>query len=781
LLPEDQEKLPRYVRSLYFSLATVALITVLADCGGGGGGGSSVIPTDGGQGANLVTTLSTGSANPYSSDTGQIVSLTSSGFTMQDANGTVTVDTSASKHFHGPNAAAGEYAMAIGTVSGSTIEALAVGTATSPFGTVTVSGPVVGVMADGFEIQGGSGIGYINVFILSTTTVQGSTTIHGGEKVAVTGIGSLSTQIAASTVTVVTSSPSPTPAASAAPSASPSSAPPSSASPSPTPISTIAPTTGPIIVVPSGVSTWAGPFVGFFKGGFEIHAANGYTNILTNSNTVINGTLQKGAYVQATGTGTPYTGVSGIYVAAYETQPVTVTVAGTVSQSTNYGFSLASGSSTKVPIVLNSKTLVAGGVLAVGASVQVTGVGSAANSVTAAQIVVSEPTPDPTPTPGPISQTHVLTVDYLGAPNGSTAVSWAAAAPYLSWAEAAPSNSAAIHAAGIRTELYVDPNRAMTNSPMYSADETEFAHDCSGRRITTTLYNQTLYVMDATSSSLQNHFQQYTSSVPGTFDAVFEDDAGPLTDFTESKFSGTPCNYTDASWLSGGEALNASSALPVIFNGLSANGDQPISPSIAFLSGSNTIGGAMEGCYTSPTVVKATGSTPGSWWADVENTEIQVAAQNKIFECYAKGAGPSASYTDARLYVYASFLLTYNPGASALWETFSTPTGFDVNPESGLVALDPKVPEPSSVSALQQPGGAFGREYGECYLRGKFVGPCAAVVNPDPGTSPVFPFPQYRHTLVLSGSGVLDGGALATNGPPPPEYLTGGQAEIVFP
>lgn len=774
----------RHLGSLRFSFAILAFLVVLADCGGGGGGGGGiggVLPSTGG--GSGTKTLSTGSSNPYTSATGQIASLVSGGFTLQQSDGTVTVYTNKSKNNYGPKAAVGVYAMVVGTPgSSNSINAIAVSTGSNQFGTVTVSGPVSGWdVTDGFTIQGGPQIGYINIFMLPSTTVNGSATIHVGEVITATGVGSLATQLAASSISVVSSSPSPTPTT------TPSATPVTTAPPTPTPVSTPTPaptptslpTAGTTISMPAGVSTWAGPFVGYIKGGFEIHPPNGYTNIYTNSDTVINGTLGAGTYVQATGTGNPYTKIQGIYVTVYSGQPSTTQLGGSVAASTSYGFTLNTGSeNSSVPVILNSSTLVAGGRLAVGSNVEVKGIGSSSASVVAAQIVVSDPTPPPTPTPGPISETHVMTMDFLGAPWGSATVGAAAAAPFLSWAETGPSSSLAIHATGIHTQLYVDPNRTLPSSPMYGSTEAEFAHDCNGNRVTTSLSGQTLYVMDVTSSALQSQFQQVTGSTGGTYDAVYEDDAGPLSAFTEyATFSAMPCNYSDSEWIAGGEALNATSSLPVIFNGLADTGTQTVAPSIQFLSGSNTLGGARESCYTSTGIAKE----DGALWASVEDTEIDVASQHKIFECFANGPGTSGSETDSRLYVYASFLLTYDPNTSMLWERYSTPSGFDVNPETGLVALDPVISEPSNVSTLQQPGGSYARQYGQCYLRGQFVGPCAVVVNPNNGLSPIFPFPQYTHTLVLNGSDVMDGGTVSTNGPPPPEYLGPDEAVIVFP
>jgi hypothetical protein len=148
--------------------------------------------------------------------------------------------------------------------------------------------------------------------------------------------------------------------------------------------------------------------------------------------------------------------------------------------------------------------------------------------------------------------------------------------------------------------------------------------------------------------------------------------------------------------------------------------------------------------------------------------------------CVLRDLNSASSETDPRIYTLASFLMTYNPSTSILWDQYATPSGFHVEPESQLVVLDPLVAAPSSVSALLQTGGTYGRQYKECFVAGQYVGPCAVVVNSNSTAAP-FPFPQYTHTLVLSGSGVLDGGSVATNGPAPPLTLPGDEAAIVFP
>ena len=460
--------------------------------------------------------------------------------------------------------------------------------------------------------------------------------------------------------------------------------------------------------------------------------------------------------------------------------PASITLSGTAVAATSYGFTLSpsatsSSGYSSVPIVMNSSTIVGGGTLSVGATVKVVGTGSQRTGIVAQQIVVSQRTlAHPTPTPGPISQTHVMTADYLGAPYGTTSVSPSKAKPYLNWAQVSPQNANSTSGAGIKTQYYLDPNDTSNDGDVFYIPAA-FAEDCNGNPITYGYDGKTFNVMNIGSSILENAFVNAVKSATsqGHFDVMWEDQDGPLA---EAGINPLPCGYNDAQWLSYGQALNQLSPVPVMFNGLEElNGESP-SLAIGLLSSSNTIGGNYEHCYSDNTTAKMLG-----WlWTAIENTELQVGAMNKLFECQSRNTNSASSQTDARLYALASFLLTYNPSTSILWEEYSTPSGLHVEPESQLVLLDPIGSTPSNVSALQQTGGTYGRQYAQCYYAGTFVGSCAVVVNPT-GAAATFPFPQYTHTLVLSGGGILDGGTVSTSGPAPPETIPANEAAIVFP
>jgi len=192
----------------------------------------------------------------------------------------------------------------------------------------------------------------------------------------------------------------------------------------------------------------------------------------------------------------------------------------------------------------------------------------------------------------------------------------------------------------------------------------------------------------------------------------------------------------------------------------------------------NVVGGMYEGCYSDAT------SRPKIWtpyWTDIENAEITMARSGKQFICLGRDSSSASSATDGRLYTYASFLLTYTPSSSILWDNYDTSSGFHVEPETKLVALQPLVSTPSTVDGLRLSTGVYGREFGACYIDGSSVGACAVVVNPDRSSSHGYPYgSKYAHTLRLSGSGIIDGGSISTSGSRPPSSVPALGSYIVF-
>lgn len=448
-----------------------------------------------------------------------------------------------------------------------------------------------------------------------------------------------------------------------------------------------------------------------------------------------------------------------------EPSSASTTLTGQISWLIRGGFSLFSGNPCgHVPISIGGATIVANGqTVSPGIYAQATGSGSCA-SMTATQVVLSaRPLAPPA---------HILTADYLGTPYGSTAFSWWWYATWLSWAETFKGDTTAIASTGIRTMFYTNPNRESPPDVLYTPDETTFAHTCSGSRITN-IGSTRRFLMNPGSVDLRVKWNSLVNATFSTsrYAAVFEDDADDVGSVTA-----LPCGYTPASWLALSQAENGAMDEPVIYNGLGV-----LSPNygISYSIGLNTtsLGGMMEACYTQP------GSHPkvqGKVWRTEEDTEILMAQQKKLFLCYANETAAAATSQVDRLYTLGSFLLTYDLDTSVLWEYFSNPSRFHVEPESVVVPTTPVVPEPATIVGLLTTSGLYARQYLACYVVGEPVGPCAVVVNPDYAHSHAFPYAGYDNTLTLIGGGVLDGGKISISGPAPSSYVPPLQAVIAF-
>ncbi len=357
-------------------------------------------------------------------------------------------------------------------------------------------------------------------------------------------------------------------------------------------------------------------------------------------------------------------------------------------------------------------------------------------------------------------------------------ISPTAAAPYLNWAVVNVPDSNAWSAAGIKTVLYTDPNRTTPLGRMYTPDETTFAHDCLGNRITVVGKSGPDYQMDPRSPNTAAVWQSWVTGVlEGNvhYDAIFDDSADSVR-----ALSALPCNFDQPSWTAASNTMNHSLGQTVVFNGLGTLtwGNQNPPPALGLYP--TAVGGMLEGCYAN---LDLNNPMPKrALWQNYENSEIAMSNLHKMFICRSFAAQPAQTSYNLRTYMYASFLLSYDPATSVISEKFSTASHLEVEPESGLVALNPLIPEPTNISGLNTATYTYGRQYADCYLNGQSIGACAAVVNAD-GPKQVHPFPWpgvYTHTLVLNGGGVLDGGTASATGPAPSTTIAGTSAVIAI-
>lgn len=362
---------------------------------------------------------------------------------------------------------------------------------------------------------------------------------------------------------------------------------------------------------------------------------------------------------------------------------------------------------------------------------------------------------------------HVQTSDYFAGYAGTKLVAPKVAARWLTWAEVNVAGSVALHPLGVKTFFYTDPFRTMAGDPEFSNNEADFAHDCAGNRIEAA-HRAGQYLMSVKSPSLlttwKSHVARYARE--GRFDAILADDANNLYYLT-----GQPCEYDPHDWLEMVIEMQRAVGFPVIYNALSGFSDRSVSPSIAL--NRTAIGGMMEECYASHDTPRISGDK----WYVAEATELAMARARKYFFCYNNDTRQATVAADDRVYVYASFLLTYNQKYAVLWEYYDGPSHFHVMPETQLVpAARGSI---ASVDALRIASGVYERRFDACFAAGRAIGPCAVAVNPDSAPH-ALDFGAYHRTLTLAGGGAVDGGSIQMESVPPPGTLQPQSAVIAF-
>lgn len=392
-------------------------------------------------------------------------------------------------------------------------------------------------------------------------------------------------------------------------------------------------------------------------------------------------------------------------------------------------------------------------------------------SATPAPAGTATPTPIGTPTPTPSSYTtsltHVMTADILYGYGGTpTTTSLSSVEPYVTWVQTDPSDAAIIRAAGIKVDVYTNfwRNYASDN-PAVGYDDLKpgGAHaaaealDCTGNAIVDPAYGGG-YEADARDAAAAGHAQVVTSYRLGEFgsnyDALFSDDTGAVGGMT------LPCGFSQSAYADATNAVDQWLGVPMFVNTLGA-GSYP-DDQVAYAQASNVIGAMCEECYAAYDDSKVDYAIGGSVWQHTENAEIAMVSEHKIFWDYARAIGDPSAETGLRTFVYASFLLTYDPSYAMLQEAFKSASGFPIMPETGLVALNP-LSSASSVGGYVR-GSVYMRDFAACYYRGTSIGACAVVVNPA-GSSASIPVNSYAHSMSLSGGGVLDGGSASFTAP----------------
>jgi len=364
---------------------------------------------------------------------------------------------------------------------------------------------------------------------------------------------------------------------------------------------------------------------------------------------------------------------------------------------------------------------------------------------------------------------HVMNAGFIyGYAGVPTSVPLYKMSPWMNWAFTDSTHAPLLRAAGIKVAIYVNYFRNHTNdnpSIGYTDLKPGGAHapaetkTCSGSTIWDPTYGGG-YASDArkTSEALGHakvvvgyKKNQYGSN----WDAMFADEVGSFLGMP------TPCGYSASTYPAAINTVHSELGVRLWLNALG----KKLDPYIGQVTNpSNVVGAMCELCYgINLKGADAVETTHDGIWQWLENTEISTIAKHKVFWDYARLSGYAQYETALRKYVYASFLLTYAPDYAMMETALKTNSGFPVMPETGLVPMNP-VTTASSVNGYLRSGGAYMREFGACYYLGVNHGKCAIVINPNPTGTVSVPTRAYGHSLVLSGSGVLDGGSVRFSG-----------------
>ncbi len=411
-------------------------------------------------------------------------------------------------------------------------------------------------------------------------------------------------------------------------------------------------------------------------------------------------------------------------------------------------------------------------------------------------------TPPPgTPPPGPgTSQVRLHTAGYLLGYNGaklSPGPQLDVAAKSLDLIETASQFVDAYKQSNPQGKAmaYTDPQRLITGEPVLAyLPEAGFAH-CNGNRLTGTYSGgQRMYQMDVrTPEAVAGMTREFQGRARGKMDYVFSDDTTQPVGMQCMPDGYDPVGWAqaDAMYLN---TVAANTGVKIIYNGAGTHNPQY---SDYLQAQPNIDGGMIENCFNDRQDANPVGPyVHDGLWVRVAQAflRMQNYAHKQMTLCLGNDRESAASAPDIRTYTLASFLMFYDPATSYMWEMFRTSSGVTVEPESGLVALNPVIPTPNSstVAAVNSfdCGSVHCREYNDCYLNGARVGYCAVEVNSITGQSlPGARWPSgrsYGRTLNLTGSGIVSvGGSVPSDngraqivaGSPPTSLCSPGNAQ----
>ncbi|MDB5073608.1 MAG: hypothetical protein JWM87_4719 [Candidatus Eremiobacteraeota bacterium] len=181
---------------------------------------------------------------------------------------------------------------------------------------------------------------------------------------------------------------------------------------------------------------------------------------------------------------------------------------------------------------------------------------------------------------------------------------------------------------------------------------------------------------------------------------------------------------SDADFIAANQKMLAASLKPVFVNGYDPATRLP-SYGGKWLDSPNVVGDEYEGCYTADAGGNVEGDKNDKW-AETSNGILAVLAHNSKALCMMTAAATPSN----RIYLMASWWMTYSEGSTIAAPERATPDGYTVRPEYDVVPRQPRATATNDIHVLRSSTGAYVREFAACYQARAPIGPCATIVNP---------------------------------------------------
>lgn len=403
--------------------------------------------------------------------------------------------------------------------------------------------------------------------------------------------------------------------------------------------------------------------------------------------------------------------------------------------------------------------------------------------------VVSTPTPIPSAT----ATAHVLVGDFpfaahnYGGDNVDITTQATPVAQYINWAGGAPDTTVATTMIPLGVKVYQYMDWSLVNDGNYSGfdwnlatgtDSASQAIACSGGfvyKVTGTPGQQFVLTDPNQSATLSLADSMLANEGSASYTAFFSDDTFPAWLFSGKYPCGQNATTIGAAWAKTLSQIVFNGSNPsIIFNGLTVDtGTSAWNTKIQIENEPNVLGGMGESWYTGKDgsnndifiTNDSLGCDPNTdnscQWSQNEDIEIESINNQKLTWVYNRYASNNLT---ARLYSYASFMLTYDLRYGIYMSKYAaTDTTLKVAPETGIVALNPLVTEPTNAQGIEQlrKGNLYFREYQNCYYRGSSIGTCAFGVNPTSVSESISGLTNsYFHQATLGTEMVLESGTV---------------------